>query len=82
MHFVIVPFRANTTPNRLKLTRTKEQMIVQYILNLNSRGFPPRLYKVVDIANKLLGICGSKPIGKHWAKRFVTRLDALKIAFN
>ena len=60
-----VPFRANTTPNRLKLTRTKEQMIIQYILDLNSRGFPPRLCKVVDMANKLLGVRGGEPIGKH-----------------
>ena len=40
-------------------------MIVQYILNLNSQGFPPRLYKVADMANKLLGVRGGEPIGKY-----------------
>ena len=37
-----------------KLTLTEEQTIVRYILNLNSRGFPPQLYEVGDIADKLL----------------------------
>jgi hypothetical protein len=34
------------------------------------------------MANKLLGVRGGEPVGKHWAERFVTRLDALKMAFN
>ena len=34
------------------------------------------------MANKLLGVRSGEPIGKHQAKRFITRLDALKIAFN
>ena len=65
-----------------KLTATEEQTIVQYILNLDSRGFAPRLCKVADMADKILGVRGSKPVGKHWAERFVTRLDKLKMAFN
>ena len=34
------------------------------------------------MANKILGVRGGEPVGKHWAERFVTRLDKLKIAFN
>jgi hypothetical protein len=34
------------------------------------------------MADKLLDISSGKPVGKCWAKRFVTRLDALKMAFN
>jgi hypothetical protein len=34
------------------------------------------------MADKVLGIRGGKPVGKHWAKRFVTRSDKLKTAFN
>jgi hypothetical protein len=34
------------------------------------------------MANKLLGVRGGKPVGKHLAKRFVTRSDELKMAFN
>jgi hypothetical protein len=40
------------------------------------------LCEVLDIADKVLGVRSSKPIGKHLAKRFVTRLDKLKIAFT
>jgi hypothetical protein len=74
--------RANSTPNSLKLTRTEEQTIIQYILDLDSRGFAPRLCKVKDMANKLLGVCNGEPVGKHWATRFVARQNVLKMAFN
>jgi hypothetical protein len=77
-----IPFRADTTPNRLKLTRTEEQTIVRYILDLDSRGFAPRLCEVADMADKLLGVRGGEPVGKHWAERFVTRSHELKMAFN
>jgi hypothetical protein len=77
-----IPYRANTLPNYLKLTRTEEQTIVQYILELDSRGFAPRLCEVADMADKVLGVRGGEPVGKHWAERFVTRSDQLKMAFN
>jgi len=50
---------------RHKLTATEEQTIVRYILDLDSRGFAPRLCEVADIADKLLAVRGSKPVGKH-----------------
>ena len=34
------------------------------------------------MADKLLGVRGGQPVGKHWAERFVTRSDELKMAFN
>jgi hypothetical protein len=77
-----VPFILKRVPNGRKLTLTEEQTIVQYILDLDARGFAPRLCKVADIADKLLGIRGRELVGKNWAKRFVTRLDELKMAFN
>ena len=67
---------------RYKLTMTEEQTIVQYILNLNSRGFPPWLCEVADIADKLLTAWGKELVGKNWVKRFITHLDKFKIAFN
>ena len=75
-------FRQETTPNYKKLTRTEEQTIVQYILDLDSQGFAPYLCEVADIADKILAVCGGEPVGKNWAKRLVTRLDKLNIAFN
>ena len=59
-----ITFRPNTQPNRQKLTLTEEQTIVQYILDLDSRGFAPRLYEVVDIADKLLAVRGRELVGK------------------
>jgi hypothetical protein len=67
---------------RQKLTATEEQTIVRYILDLDSRGFAPRLCEVADIADKLLAVRGSEPVGKHWAERLVTRSAELKMAFN
>jgi hypothetical protein len=74
--------RAETPSPRLKLTSTEEQTIVRYILDLDSRGFAPHLSEVADMADKLLGECGGKPVGKCWASRFVTRSVELKMAFN
>jgi hypothetical protein len=51
--------------NRQKLTTTEEQTIIRYILDLDLRGFAPRLYKVADIADKLLAVCGSEPVSKY-----------------
>jgi hypothetical protein len=34
------------------------------------------------MADKLLGGRGGEPVGKCWARRFVTRSDELKMAFN
>ena len=56
--------RRDCTPNCKKLTLTEEQTIVQYILDLNARGFAPRLCEVADMADKLLDARGRKPIGK------------------
>jgi hypothetical protein len=34
------------------------------------------------MADKLLGVCGGEPVGKHWAERFVTHSAELRMAFN
>jgi hypothetical protein len=57
-------------------------VIVQYILDLDSRGFAPRLAGVEDIANYLLETRGGKRVGKLWAHRFVQRRQELKTRFN
>lgn len=65
------PLRAETRPNRHKLTELEEEVIIQYILNLDDRGFGPRLSGVEDIANYLLATQGAQRVGKLWAHRFV-----------
>ena len=76
------PHRPESRHAQHKLTTTEERTIVRYILDLDSRGFAPRLCEVADMADKLLAVRGGEPVGKHWAERFVTRSAELKMAFN
>jgi hypothetical protein len=60
-----VTHRPETRNAQHKLTATEEQTITRYILDLDSRGFAPRLCEVADIADKVLGVRGGEPVGKH-----------------
>jgi hypothetical protein len=46
-----IPTRRDTTPNSKKLIQSEEEAIIQYILELDVRAFPPRLCGVEDMAN-------------------------------
>ncbi|KAJ3454531.1 hypothetical protein MRS44_013131 [Fusarium solani] len=71
----------DTTPKSRKLSDLEEQIIVQFILDLDSRGFPPRLRGVEEMANRLLADRDAPPVGKRWASNFVKRHDELKTRF-
>ncbi|KAJ8111544.1 hypothetical protein OPT61_g5887 [Boeremia exigua] len=47
------PSRGNTMPNSQRLDNNEEQVIVDHILELDARGFGPRLADVAAIANSL-----------------------------
>ena len=64
-------YRPETKANSLKLTKLEEEVILRNILDLDSRGFAPRLASVEDMANLLLESRGGKRVGKLWAYRFV-----------
>ena len=72
------PARRDIPANLRKLTDLKELTIVQYILELDARAFPPRLCGVEDMANHLLRTRGAPPVGKLWAHRFVKRQPRLR----
>ena len=57
-------------------------MIVQYILDLDSKGFPPRLCSVEDMANHLLAERNTGRVGTRWASRFIQRQPQLTTRFN
>ncbi|KAL9573960.1 hypothetical protein ACKAV7_001904 [Fusarium commune] len=59
----------------------EEQIIVQFILDLDSRGFPPRLPGVEEMANRLLADRNASPVGKRWASNFVRQHKELKTRF-
>jgi len=63
---------------RHNLTPSEEETLIRYILDLDTRGFPPRICGVEDMANSLLATRRAKPVGKQWAYRFVQRRPELK----
>jgi hypothetical protein len=69
-------------PKSKRLLETEEQVIIQHILDLDSRGFPPRLATVKDMADSLLAARHQDPVGVKWAGNFVRRTPELKIKFN
>jgi hypothetical protein len=73
-----MPSRRDIAANSRKLTDLEERAIVQYVLDLDSRSFPPRLRYVEDMANKLLADCDASPVGKRWASNFIKRQPELK----
>jgi hypothetical protein len=60
-----IKHRAQAPPNCQKLSPTEAQTIVRYILNLDARGFAPRLCEVADMADKLLAARSRTPVGKN-----------------
>jgi len=73
--------RRDTSPNSRKLTKLEEEAIVQYILELGMRSFPPRLRDVKDMANQLLRVRDASPVGKIWANNFVKRQPELRTRY-
>jgi hypothetical protein len=54
----------NTRPAIQNLTETEKQVIINYILDLDSRGFSPRQANIEDIANYFRKTYKAKPVGK------------------
>jgi hypothetical protein len=48
----------------LKLSKVEEEVILRYILDLDSRGFTSRLASVEDIVNYILELRGGKRVGQ------------------
>jgi DDE superfamily endonuclease/Tc5 transposase DNA-binding domain/helix-turn-helix, Psq domain len=76
------PARRDIQPNSRKLTELEESVIVQHILDLDSRRFPPRLSGVEDMANRLLADRSASKVGKNWASTFVRRHLELRTRFS
>ena len=76
------PARRDCQPNSKKLTQLEEEVIVNYILDLDRRGFAPTYAAVRDMADKLLAARGAGQVGVHWPRNFVKRTDSLTTRFN
>src|SRR5450432_2106696 len=77
-----MPSRRNSTPNSRKLTPIEELAIVQYILDLDSRGFPPRPQAVQEMADLLLAQRDASLVGINWTSNFINRRTELKTKFS
>jgi hypothetical protein len=77
-----IPSRRDCTPNSKLLSDLEEDVIVQHILDLDSRGFGPRPAGVEDMANRILAERGGRNVGKNWTGNFIRRRPELKIRFN
>ncbi|KAH5822262.1 hypothetical protein HBI94_090420 [Parastagonospora nodorum] len=76
------PSQADCWPKTKNLTKTEEDVVVKHILKLVTRGFPPRLAAVADIANSLRAERGLGQVGSNWPSTFVKRRPELQTKFN
>jgi hypothetical protein len=66
-----VPSRSDYIPSSRKLALYEEEAIIQYILDLDSRGFPPRPRDVQEMADLLLAERNASLVSKNWATNFI-----------
>jgi len=74
--------KRDVRPPCQKLTSYEEESIVRYIIDLDSRSFPPRLSGVREMADQLLAERGALRVGTNWAANFVRRRPELRTRFN
>jgi hypothetical protein len=77
-----IQLRRDIPANLRKLTDLEELVIVQYILDLATKGFPPRISIVKDIVNRLLATRDILRVGTRWANNFVKRRLELRTRFQ
>jgi hypothetical protein len=64
------------------LTKLEEEVVVEYILELISRGFPPRLAAVANMANRLRAERNLGQVGVNWPSTWVMHRPKFTIKFN
>jgi hypothetical protein len=74
--------RRDFMPNSRAITELEEQTIFKYVLDLDSRGFPPAIAQIEDMANIFRKLRDASRVGTRWAQRFVNRRAKLKIRWN
>ena len=74
--------QAAANAKKRKLLLTEEQSLVQWILDLDRRGFPPQIIDVRRMADALLAARGQnpppQPVGKCWVSRFIKTQSELQ----
>ncbi|GKU08368.1 unnamed protein product [Fusarium langsethiae] len=62
--------RRDTITKSRRLSNLEEQIIVRFILDLDTRGFPPRLRGVEEIANQLLANRNAPPLVENTIAKY------------
>jgi len=60
----------------------EENVLLKYIIDLDDRGFSPKVEVVEDIANHILASHKQQHVSKLWAHRFIKRNPELKTCFS
>ena len=74
--------RRDTRHPHHKLNSIEERVLHDHIIDLDTRGMPPNLAGVEDMANLLAESRGGDRVGKHWVRRFIDRNPNLKTKMN
>lgn len=74
--------RISLPANSRKLDLIEEEVIVREVLELDSRGFPPRLGHIEEMANQLRTTRDASRVGPRWPSNFVKRQPELKTRFT
>ena len=59
------PSQADRVPKTMNLTKLEEEVVVEYILDLDLRGFSPTYAAVRNMADRLLATRGAGQVGIH-----------------
>jgi hypothetical protein len=79
------PSREASNANREKLSKTEQEAIIKQALDMDARGFSLKLTDVAVMANLLIEQdpdTRRDPVGKTWAKKFVSKTSRLKVKMS
>lgn len=74
--------RRDSRPKSAKLTTLEEETVVEYVLDLDARLYPPRMSEVKDMADRLLKDRGEESVGRAWTSNFIKRQPELRTRFS
>ena len=63
--------QCNIPANLRKLTELEEKVFVERVLDLDARGFQPRLSDIREMADRLRTMRNALRVGPRWANNFV-----------
>jgi hypothetical protein len=74
--------RREIPANSRKLTDLEEKVLLERVLDLDTRGFQPRLSDIREMADRLRAVRDASRVGPRWANNFVDRHDKLTTRFR